>query len=178
MKSVFKPRYKFKFLIDVKWDGEEVKLTKLAPILNQLGIEGASELEEIMKDYFENLVIDDEHINFYASVFLIIWKRESTFTFFSIMPYALDSLIKFWLDKRDQMEDIKRALTKLALKFSYLSSIYWDIEYGYTSKLLKHKFFSVDTFKGTFMTYSKRKKMLGRKTNFKRKIKGKTLDQY
>lgn len=177
MKTVFKPRYKFKFLINVSWDGE-LKFTKLAPILNQLGIEGVNDLEEIMATFFGNLTVNqDNPINFFASIFLIIWRRESPYSFFSIIPFTLDSLIKFWLDINKD-EHKKRTRVKLALKFSHLSSLYWDTELGYGGGILKNKLTTIYALRGTLPTYSKRDVMLGRKVNFKRKTKGKTLDQY
>jgi len=178
----YRPRYNFSFLIKITWTGSELKLTKLAPILNQLGIEDGGSLDQNLLYYYENLSWWDleKPLNFFGRLTFIIWRRQAAHSLFFIKVFNLDGMLKRWLETEKKVKNLfeLNASPKLfEQKFMFLSSLKWTPEYGYRDSLLNYWKYK-NQFAGTFSTYSKREKMLGRKINFRRKVKKKRFDEY
>jgi len=91
-----KPRYHFQFILKVNWDGAELKINKVAPILNQLGIEDSSRLEDAVRFFYENLEWNfDEPLAFLSKLNFIIWRRQAHYSIFLLRPFFLEGLLKF-----------------------------------------------------------------------------------
>lgn len=51
----FSARFHFKFLVEATWINNDLKLTKVSSILNQLGIEDHTAVDEFLQTHFNNL---------------------------------------------------------------------------------------------------------------------------
>lgn len=187
-------KYRFRFLVRLDWSGNLLKLNKFGPILNQLAIEDSSKLDETISYFYENQSWPEAlPLTVFGRAEIIIWKRQSPHSLLILKPINLDSILKLWLQDWNITEFLKSLttfgyhynyfdrkavmLSKLALLLSSLKNVYWSPEFSYRLNLV----FATTTFKqiaGTLHTYKKRKQMLGRKVNFRRKLKAKTFEEY
>lgn len=108
----------------------------------------------------------------------------------------LDSILKFWLDfsgfdaeQQEEKEEFFKLLGKkkksllatrkkqFGLELGLLRSLKWSSEHGYRGafRLLINNFQQV---RGSMISYAKRSEMLGRKVNFRRKVKKKAFEEY
>jgi hypothetical protein len=70
--------YKFKFLIKVKSTPTGLEISKIAPIFTQMGLEEGSNLDDLVKEFFNIYCSPDtltEHFTeFFILLELIIWR--------------------------------------------------------------------------------------------------------
>lgn len=185
--NIPKIRYRFRFLIKLDWDGQELKFNKIAGILNQLGIEDSGSLEDLLRHFSENLEWTlGEPMRILGKLDVIVWRKQAYFSVFLFRPFYLEGLVKYWFDgnfdkKLEFLHEPKDLITnfrrQLELNFGYLRSLRWSSEYGYRTNL-KNLVLSTDQLRGTFYSYAARKEMLGRKVNFRRKVKKKSMVEY
>lgn len=66
-------RFCFNFFFKVTWTGKELKIAKLSQILNQLGVEEASTLDDFVLFFFENQGWElDEPVQIFSRVVTVI----------------------------------------------------------------------------------------------------------
>lgn len=108
-----------------------------------------------------------------------------------IKPISLDTIIKYELDYLKNIEkttwfglvhkdfggEIRLRELERNLAEAGLSSLLWSSEFGYRRSLKSFKF-NVYAVNGSKQTYLNREFMLGRKVNFRRKIKKKKFEEY
>ena len=158
-------------------------------MLNQLGIEDSPSAEEFLRHYYENLDwVAEEALTVLTTLELIIWRRQSQFSLFVIKPFHAENFFKFWLDNklekkvlppqfRSMIGKEKFLSRQFGLGVAYLRSLCWSSEYGYRTSVNK-KIKTLEQIRGSFFSYAHRKQMLGRKINFRRKVKKKGLEEY
>lgn len=185
-----KLKLKFKFLVKIKKPSDEtIKITKLSTILNQLNIDESNQLDDILKNFFsQNLILG----NFSSNIFLTVWKNNLKYSFFSISPINLEFFFKnfsikfpmltpfFFNNNFYSYEEISllKDLNKhfwFTLFFSHGYSLNSDLGFFYN---LKKSLSSKYSFFGYFKTYIFREKMLGRKNNFRQKVKKLKFEDY
>lgn len=80
-----------------------MKLNKFGPVLNQLAIEDAAKLDEAISFFYENQRWPKgENLRLFGRVDFIIWKRQAPYSLFCLRPVNLESVIKIWLDERQE----------------------------------------------------------------------------
>lgn len=181
---MLRARYLFKFLTKITTTNYETKIQKLNPILTQLNIENATHLDDFLNDFFfKDVDKDFPEINCFDSIwyfhlYLILWNHEHAFSSFWIQLFPLENYLKFFnLEKKYKSPQF--FLNKKKQFYFYIffcSNYFWstDLNYFFSLKnLLKMK-----TFFGYVTSYKGRSKMLGKKTNFRRKFQKKGFNEY
>ena len=190
-------QYGFRFLVRFPWTGENLKLSKFSPILNQLAIEDAASVDAVIGEFYEKLNWDELSLAagaLTAKANLLLWRRQAPNSFLRLKVFSLDGLIKFNLDSpvatfinntdifqyKSRLKNwrrLKRSRIRKTLQFMHLSGLSWSSEYGFRGSL-KKKLKNFLTFQGSARSYRKRRQMLGRKVNFRQKVKKKKLTEY
>lgn len=185
--NIPRSRYYFRFLLLVQWDGVELKFNKVAPILNQLGIEDSNALEDMIRFYLENLEWRAlEPLKIRPVLQFIIWRRQAFFSLFNFKVFSFEDLYKYWLDVASRnyvagAKMVKMSGDTFAARFgfnmAFLATLIWSSEYGYRKRFLNWTS-ALASIKGTQPLYAHRHEMLGRKVNFRRRVKKKKFEEY
>lgn len=181
---MYTPKLHFNFLLKISIIEKETKLTKLAPILNQLNIEGSTQLDELMNVFFSDFLITTKLRNFSSNVLLTLWKHnKNALNYYEITPLNLEFFFKKFSNKIFTKLSVKENSYFKKKNLYFIFSIFYTFSTKYSSDfnflldLNNYKFFQ-KSYLGHHYTYSARKKMLGRKTNFRYKIKKKKFEDY
>lgn len=186
----FKVRKNLKFILKVQFDDEENALIdKISPILNQLGMDETNLLDDFVYTFFSLRFQPefDEDITFSASFKYLIWRKRSLYHHLMVKPLIFyefcykyqKNLLNFLDSYRDSTpsEWRKKLFSSFSLFFFFLEGTTWNPDTGF--------FFSFPKFKNSFSSYfgigrsySRREEMLGRKINFRRKIRKKRFEDY
>lgn len=102
-------------------------------------------------------------------------------------PISGDVLLKYWLDLGKpynsydcftyQLNGKLVKLSSFGLSIGFLGNLSWSSEYGYRGCLLDRTK-SLLKLRGSLPVYARRREMLGRKINFRRKVKKKKFEEY
>ena len=183
----YKPKYKFRFLVRVEKKSGEIKFNKLGPILNQLNVEDAPYIDDILLEYYKyfyRIFLTKKKI--FSVLNLIIWKNENLFTYIDLRPHVLEGVLKiilqgktfFNFNERKTLFNERKKLGYLELfSIVYISQQCWRPDKGFYQKIINMDKV-LKTLEGTLFAYSHRQRMLGRKTNFRRKVKKKKFEDY
>lgn len=182
-----RPKYVFNFLVRVTGGGSSGLFvpSKVAPVLNQLAIEDGPSVDNLLADYCRALGAVKGKFSFFMRATLIVWNRQAPASLLFIKCFTSDSLLKFWLEEKN------RAIFKYSFNtnsgrpkklyfyftLAFLSSLFWSPERGFRGSVHAGAMMA-QNLRGSLPTYSKRHLMLGRKINFRRKVKKKGFLDY
>jgi len=195
---IFFPRTKLqlRFLLKIQISDDAVKFNKLTTFLNQLQIEDSSTLDELLLEHFtewKNTFLSTLSLplELHSIVHITLWKNEHVYNFFTIQiinpieylkrnPLLFYSLIKHkfsnhsWKPTPPNM--IFHNLKTRFFNFSLLSFIKHEYDDDNSCKFTNLT--NSASIWGSFYSLRHRKKMLGRKINFRRKVYKKKFEDY
>lgn len=175
------PKIQLNFLIKTSILAEETKTTKLTPIFNQANIEGGSHLDELIGEFLEDFLNETRLKNLPLNFFLTIWKNPEIYNYYEICPISLEFIFKNYINfpidiiQKIPTKELKRKYFLFSYLFLYSNTFNSDL--GFSLTLNKYTQI-LRTYWGHHYTYSVRKKMLGRDTNFRYKTRKKKFEEY
>ena len=187
-----KIRRNLKFLLKIQYDEGNAIVTKIAPFLNQLNMEETSFLDDFLFSFFSELYQEEFEEEILTSTLNFAnWKNFNFFNQIKIKPLLFyefffkyhENKIKqifFFKDHKifNNLKDLKfRIFLTFFLYIYILEGTSWNPDSGFNFSL-KNFENSIFSLIGIRRAYSKRSEMLGRKINFRRKIKKKKFEDY
>lgn len=187
-----KIRRNLRFLLKIQYDDGNAIVTKIAPVLNQLNMEETSFLDDFLFSFFTELFQEEfEDETFTSTLNFANWKNFSFFNQIKIKPLLFyEFLFKYHKDEIKQifffkdhklfnnLKDLKFRVFMIFFLYIYIiegTSRNPDSGFSFSLKNFENSIFSLIGIK---RAYSKRSEMLGRKINFRRKIKKKKFEDY
>lgn len=181
-----------KFLLKIQYDEGDAIVTKIAPFLNQLNMEETSTFDDFLFSFFTEIYQEEfEDEIFTSTLNYAVWKNPNFFNQIKIKPMLFHELL-FKYHKNDLerllfFKDYSIFFNPKDLKFRVFIVFYfliymvegttWNPDSGFcfSLKTLENSLFSEF---GISRAYSKRSEMLGRKINFRRKIRKQRFEDY
>lgn len=195
---IFFPKNKLqlRFLLKIQISDDGVKFNKLTTFLNQLQVEDSSSLDELLLEHFtewkNNFITKIElPLELHSIVHITLWKTEHVHNFFTIQiinpieylkrnPQLFYSIMKKKKAKNSWNPTPKNFRSKILktrfFNFSILCFIKHEYDDDNSCKFL-NLCNSLSVW-GSFHSLRFRKKMLGRKINFRRKVYKKKFEDY
>lgn len=181
-----------KFLLKIQYDEGDAIITKIAPILNQLNMEETSFLDDFLFSFFSNIYQEEfEDEIFTSTLNYANWKNFNFFNQITIKPFLFHELLLkyhkndlkklFFFKDHVIFNNFKDLKFRIFIAFYFLiysvEGTTWNPDFGFCFSL---KDFDNSLFSliGMDRAYSKRSEMLGRKINFRRKIKKQRFEDY
>lgn len=181
-----------KFLLKIQYEEGEAIITKIAPILNQLNMEETVFLDDFLFSFFTDLYQEEfEDETFTSTLNFAVWKHYNFYNQIKLKPFLFhESLFKYHKNDLNNLfffKDYKIFNNYKDLKFRIFLTFYfliyalegttWNPDTGFTFSL-KNFDNSLFSMFGIARAYSKRSEMLGRKINFRRKIRKQRFEEY
>jgi hypothetical protein len=95
----YRLKFKFRFLLRVSQKSGLVKFNKIGPTLNQLNVEDAPYLDDLLEEYYSRYYIPYMAKKKVFSILdIIIWKNENFFTYIEFRPHSFEGVFKLILD--------------------------------------------------------------------------------
>lgn len=177
---MLKARYFFKFLTKITTTNQETKIQKLNSVLTQLNIENATHLDDFLSDFFSSKIKEKLDIIEFFHFYLILWKHEHAFSSLWLQTFPLENYLKFFtLEKKYKFLPLlfrKKYKRKFMFYIFFCSNYFWSIDNNFS--FFFNNLLNLKAFFGYVDSYKNRSKMLGRKTNFKRKFQKKNFNDY
>lgn len=191
-KMFTKIKRNLRFLLKIQYEEGEAIVTKIAPLLNQLNMEETSHFDDFLFSFFTEIYQEEfEDETFTSTLTYAVWKNPNFFNQVKLKPMLFHELLfKYHKNELEHLlffKDFSVFFNLKDLKFRVFVAFYfliytlegttWNPDSGFCFSLknLDNSLFSEF---GIARAYSKRSEMLGRKINFRRKIRKKRFEDY